>query len=90
MSEVPSAELTISYRLTDVLERMEERLGRIEGKLDGKADRADLNVLSAELEKVRGDVSDIKLWRAKVIGIAAGVGAVFGGAAATVAQALGG
>lgn len=83
------AELTITYTLRELLERMELKLGQIMVKLDGKADRADVESVRAELDEVRAEVADIKLWRAKVVGIAAGVGALVGSGAAGVLRLLG-
>lgn len=50
MSDDPQ---TVSYPLTDVLDRIDAKLGKIDGKLDGKADRSEVAALRADVEALK-------------------------------------
>lgn len=86
----PTGELTVTYTLRELLEGIKSDLSTISHKLDGKADRADLAELRREIDDVKRDVADIKLWRAKVAGISAAIGALVGGGAGMVLRLVGG
>jgi hypothetical protein len=44
---------TVTYQLTDVLDRIDGKLDKIDGKLDGKADRSEVAALRQEVEALK-------------------------------------
>lgn len=91
MTSVPpvAVAVDVSYSVKELFEKVDRKLDHISAQIDGKADRTQVVALEGQIEALKSEIADIKIWRAKVAGVAAAVGAVVGGSAATVAQLLG-
>lgn len=77
------------------LVRLEHQLETVKREADERGNSAALTVdrVAADAQRRHDDhtsrLEDLEKWRAKVIGIAIGVGSVSGGAASVIAKALG-
>lgn len=75
----------VSYSVKQLFERIDERLVRMDAKLDAKADKADLDALAVEVEVLR---SSWKTFRDRAIGLGIGVAIPAGGMAGVLSRVL--
>lgn len=71
----------VMYSVKELLQRVDERLIRIDEKLETKANQAEVVALAEKIANLEG-------WRQRVIGAAIALGAVAGGVAGRLVQLL--
>ena len=90
-------EPVVTYPLRDVLQRIDERLAVIDGKLDDKASRSDVLELQAHVDAEVADltqrVDQLESVKDRLTGVAIAtiaMGGAAGGFASVIARAIGG
>ena len=89
MTVTPPTTVDVSYSVKELFEKVDRKLDRISEQIDNKADKSHVASLEIQIDELKGDIAEFKVWRAKIAGISGAIGALMGGGAAGIWQMFG-